>query len=137
MNEIKFLTYSLDFALSNKYLELIKQCLIPQIFNQKVGVIYYNIKKLKKTLTFSSNKSGFRHCMVTLKNIFDRTMTRLYRSIFLRQYVFLLFFVISFECIFLDIVSKPVITRIIKSSIKLKHVVTPFKHVVRFLEDFF
>ena len=58
MNEIKMLIYSLDFALSNKYLELIIQFLDPQIFNQKVGILFYKIKRLNKNLTFSSNNQA-------------------------------------------------------------------------------
>ena len=37
---MKPLTYSLDLALSKKYLEVIKQCLEPKIFNEKVDYLF-------------------------------------------------------------------------------------------------
>ena len=37
---MKSLTYILDLALSNKYLEVIIQCLEPKIFNEKVDVLF-------------------------------------------------------------------------------------------------
>ena len=40
MKQIKILTYSLDKALSNKYLEVIIQCLELEIFNEKVEVLF-------------------------------------------------------------------------------------------------
>ena len=40
MKQIKVLTYSLDFALSNKYLELIIKSLEPKILNEKVEVLF-------------------------------------------------------------------------------------------------
>ena len=39
-----------SIRLSNKYLKLIIQFLDPKIFNKKVGVLFYNFKKLNKTL---------------------------------------------------------------------------------------
>ena len=42
---MKPLTYSLDLALSNKYLEAIIQCLELKLFNEKVEVLFYKIKK--------------------------------------------------------------------------------------------
>ena len=42
---MKSLIYSLELALSNKYLEMIMQCLEPKIFNEKVEVLLYQIKK--------------------------------------------------------------------------------------------
>ena len=40
MKQIKVPFYSLDFALSNKYFELIIQCLEPKILNEKVEVLF-------------------------------------------------------------------------------------------------
>ena len=42
---MKSLIYSLELALSNKYLEMIMQCLEPKIFNEKDEVLLYQIKK--------------------------------------------------------------------------------------------
>ena len=39
MKEIKILTYSSEFALSNKYLKVIIQCLEPKLFDEKVEVL--------------------------------------------------------------------------------------------------
>ena len=39
MKQIKVLTYSLDFFLSNNYLEVIIKCLEHKIFNEKVEVL--------------------------------------------------------------------------------------------------
>ena len=39
MKQIKIFTYTLDFGLSNKYLEVIIQCLEPKIFNKFFYVI--------------------------------------------------------------------------------------------------
>ena len=40
MKQIKVPVYSLDFALSNKYFELIIQCLEPKILTEKVEVLF-------------------------------------------------------------------------------------------------
>ena len=40
MKKLKIPTYSLDFALSNKYLEMIIQSLEPKIFNEKVEILF-------------------------------------------------------------------------------------------------
>ena len=45
LNKLK--TYSLDLALSNEYLDLIIKYLDPKIFNEKVEVLFYKIKKVK------------------------------------------------------------------------------------------
>ena len=45
MIHIKVLTYSLDFALSNTYLEVIILSLEPKILNEKVEVLFCKIKK--------------------------------------------------------------------------------------------
>ena len=42
---MKLLSYSLYLALSNEYLEVIIEYLEPMIFNEKVEVIFYKIKK--------------------------------------------------------------------------------------------
>ena len=42
---MKSIIYGLELALSNKYLEMIIQCLEPKILNEKVGVLLYKIKK--------------------------------------------------------------------------------------------
>ena len=40
MTQIKILTYSLDLALSNEYLEVITTIFEPKIFNDKVDVLF-------------------------------------------------------------------------------------------------
>ena len=40
MKQIKVFTYSLDLALSNKYLEVVTQCLELEIFDEKVEVLF-------------------------------------------------------------------------------------------------
>ena len=40
MKQIKIFTFTMDFALSNKYLEVIMHCLKPKIFNEKVEVLF-------------------------------------------------------------------------------------------------
>ena len=47
MNQIMILTYGLDSALSNKYLEMIIKSLEPKISNEKVEVSFYKRKKDK------------------------------------------------------------------------------------------
>ena len=55
MNQINPLSYILDLALSNKYLESkAYQYIKPKIFNEKDEVLFNKIK-LSKTLTFSLN----------------------------------------------------------------------------------
>ena len=39
MKQIRILTYSLDFVLSNKYIQVTMQCLEPKIFNEKIEVL--------------------------------------------------------------------------------------------------
>ena len=52
----------------NKHLEAIIQCLESKIFNEKVEGLFYKIKMIKnKTLTFSLNILGSRHCMLSSK----------------------------------------------------------------------
>ena len=63
---MKILTYSLDLAPSNEYLEVIIESLEPMIFNQKVEVLFYEIKKSNKT-TLTFYISSYRHCMMTSK----------------------------------------------------------------------
>ena len=45
MKQIRILTYSLDLAVSNKYLKVTKQCLEPKVNNVKVELLFYKIKK--------------------------------------------------------------------------------------------
>ena len=45
MKQINMLTFSLDFALSNTYLEVIIQSLEPRIFNKKVECLFCKINK--------------------------------------------------------------------------------------------
>ena len=40
VKQINILTYILDFALSNKYLKIIKNGLEPKIFNEKSDVLF-------------------------------------------------------------------------------------------------
>ena len=72
MKQIKVLTYNLDFALSNKYLEVIIKSLEPKISNEKVEVSFYKTKKTNKTSTFSFNILGSKNFMITSKYLFDR-----------------------------------------------------------------
>ena len=81
---IKVLTNSVNIVLSNKYLEAIIQSLESKIFNEKVEDLLYEIKMIKnKTLTFSLNILGSRHCMLTSKYSFDRKKFGLQDSIFI------------------------------------------------------
>ena len=69
----KKITYTPDMALSNKYFKVIIQYLESTIFTYKVEVLFYKIqKKLNKTSTFSVSILDSRHCMMTLKYLFDR-----------------------------------------------------------------
>ena len=45
MKQIKLITQSIDFALSNEHFEVFIQCLEPQILNEKVEVLLDKIKK--------------------------------------------------------------------------------------------
>ena len=47
MKQKKIVTNSMDFALTNTYLEVIIQCLEPKIFSEKVEVLFYKIKKIE------------------------------------------------------------------------------------------
>ena len=44
MHKIKKQNYSLNLVLSNKYMEVIIQCLLSKIFNEKIEVLFYKIK---------------------------------------------------------------------------------------------
>ena len=52
MKQIKILTYSIDFSLSNIYLKVMIQPLEPRIFDEKNEVILYK-KKIELNLNFS------------------------------------------------------------------------------------
>ena len=54
MHQINSIGYIPDLALSNKYLEVIIQCLEPKIFNEKFEVLLYKIKKnwIKNQLSY-------------------------------------------------------------------------------------
>ena len=71
------LTYSLVFALSNKYLKVIIQSLEAKIFNEKVEGLFYKIKKSNKTLTFWFNILGSRYYIMISKDLFDKAEPRL------------------------------------------------------------
>ena len=47
MKQINILTYSLDQALSNKYLKKIIKPLKPKIFNEKAEVLFNKINKFE------------------------------------------------------------------------------------------
>ena len=65
MIQIKILTYILDFAPSNKYLNIIIHCLEPMMSNEKGDVLFgFFIKN--KTSIFSFNKLNFKNCMLPL-----------------------------------------------------------------------
>ena len=51
MKQIKILTYSIDFSLSNIYLKVMIQPLEPRIFDEKNEVILYK-KKIELNLNF-------------------------------------------------------------------------------------
>ena len=51
MKQIKMLNYSMDFALSNKYLKVIIQTLEPRIFNEKVEVLHNKKNQIKPQLS--------------------------------------------------------------------------------------
>ena len=73
MRQIKIFTYSLDLALSNKYLEITIECLVLKILNKQVKVLLYKIKKSNKTSTFPLNIYGSKDCMTSFKYLIDRT----------------------------------------------------------------
>ena len=83
MKQIKIFTFSLYLALSNKYLEVIIKCLEPKIFNEKVEILFYKIKKSNKASTFSLNILGSRHFKMIYKYLFDRTKSGLKVNIFI------------------------------------------------------
>ena len=61
------MAYSLDMALSNKKLELIRKYLYINIFNEKIEVLFdFNIL-WNKTSTTSLNNLGLRHFIVIFK----------------------------------------------------------------------
>ena len=63
----KILTYRLDFALSNKYLEVIILCLVPKILNEKVEVLFCKIKKTNIPSICSLNILCTIHSSTTFK----------------------------------------------------------------------
>ena len=67
MKQIRIFAYSLDLVLSNKYIQVTIQCLEPKVFNVKVEVLFYKIKKFEKTSTLSLNIFGSRDFMSTWK----------------------------------------------------------------------
>ena len=58
MTQIKILTYSLDLALSNEYLEVIATIFEPKIFNKKVYVLFYFFTS-KNKISIYLEKSNF------------------------------------------------------------------------------
>ena len=59
MTQIKILTYILDLALLNEYLEVIATIFEPKIFNEKVDVLFDFFSLKNKTLIYleKSNKN--------------------------------------------------------------------------------
>ena len=57
MTQIKILTYSLDFTLSNKYLEVIATFFEPKIFFEKVDVLF-DFFTLKNKTSINLEKSN-------------------------------------------------------------------------------
>ena len=84
IKQIKIQTYSMDLAISNECLKVIKLCLEPEIFNEKVEVLFVFILK-NKTSTFPLNILGSKHytCMMISKYSFDIAKSILYVSIFI------------------------------------------------------
>ena len=62
MKQNKIIAYSLDFDLSNKYLEVIILCLKHKILNEKVEILLVFSNLQNKNSTFGSflNESGKR-----------------------------------------------------------------------------
>ena len=69
MKKIKILTYSIGFALSNKFL----QSLEFMIFNEKIEVLFYKIKLSNLNETFSMSILGSRYGIMIFKYLFDQT----------------------------------------------------------------
>ena len=65
MKQIKVLTYILDFALSNKYLKIIINCLGHKILNEKCDFLFVFVFK-NKTSTFLSLNLSYKHCMIQI-----------------------------------------------------------------------
>ena len=59
--------------LSIEYLQVALQCWEPKVFNVKVEVLFYIIKNLNKTSTFSLNILGSKDCMMISKYLFDKS----------------------------------------------------------------
>ena len=78
MKQKRLFSYCLNCALSNKYLEVIIQCLELKIFNEKVEVLFYEIKKSNKTSILSLNNPISRHSMMNSKYLFDNAKSRLF-----------------------------------------------------------
>ena len=57
MKQIKILTYILDNSLSNKYLNIIIQCLKPMISNEKGDVLFGFFIKIKPQLSHLITKT--------------------------------------------------------------------------------
>ena len=68
------INYSLDVALSNKYLEVIIRCLELKLFNEKDEVLFY---KSNKTSSFSLKNLSSRDLMMTSKYLFDRAVSKI------------------------------------------------------------
>ena len=77
MRRIKKFTYCPDSTLSNKYLKVIIQCLERKIFNEKVQVLFFKIKKSNITSVFLLNILGSIYCMMTSKCLFNRAKSEL------------------------------------------------------------
>ena len=90
MKQIKILTYILHFALSNKYLNMIIQCLEPKIFNEKVEVLFCK-KNTNKTSTFSLNIIDSKDCAITF-NIYLIEQSPYYKLVSLFASYFIWFF---------------------------------------------
>ena len=78
MKQKTILSYSLDLILSNKYLEVVIQCLEPKILNKKVDILFFFFFYLKnKISTLSLSILGFTHSMIVFKYLFGRANSQL------------------------------------------------------------
>ena len=71
---LMILTYGLDLALINRYLEMIIKCLKPKLFNEIVEVLSYKILMSNETSIFSLN---FLNNNFLIDCLIDRAIIRL------------------------------------------------------------
>ena len=75
MKQITLLAYSLDFSISNKYLEAIKQYLEPKIsdYQDEFCIQNFLLHRIKPQLSgYLVNILSFRDMMILSKYLFDK-----------------------------------------------------------------